>query len=327
MPAVRKLIAICLFILSFQLGAESFRTIVTNSLEVTPDQSAGITASMGINGSILIDLGKETRFFRGIELEISAPQAWLSYRGSLVIEMYNNLNIQTASGITDLEGSRIAFEPLPGKINTIYQIPLRQSHGLRTTPYVTVPAGITHPDSFPVLFRLLPVVKGMNDELETMVFTLTVRPILGTEGAVTLVPRYPPQLRGRPFTILIDDAVIENLSEPQLLKEGEHHLVVLSQDYRNESRRFVVERAKTIQLIVELQDPTPIIIFEGPENAQIFLNSTPITRNRQPVAVEPGPHEAKFIIGDYTIIKNINVQRGKTYRVALNVDLTIDESD
>jgi hypothetical protein len=323
----RKLISICLFILSFQIGAESFRTIVTGSLEVTPDQAAGSAATMGINGAILIDLGKETRFYRGIEIEISAPQAWLSYRGSLVMEAYNNLNIQTASGITDLEGSRIAFEPLPGKINTIYQIPLRQSHGLRTTPYITVPAGVTPPESFPILFRLLAVVKGINDELETMIFTLTVRPILGTEGAVAIIPRYPPQLRGRPFTILIDDAVIENLSEPLLLKEGEHHLVVLSQDYRNESRRFVVERAKTIQLAVELQDPTPIIIFEGPENAQIFLNSAPVPRNRQPVAVEPGSHEAKFVIGDYTIIKNINVQRGKTYRVALNVDLTIDESD
>jgi hypothetical protein len=327
MPAARKLIAVCLFMLNFQSWAESFRTIVTGSLEVTPDQTAGSTASMGINGSTLIDLSKETRFFRGIELEISAPQAWLSYRGSLVMEVYNNLNIQTASGVTDLEGSRIAFEPLPGKINTIYQIPLRLSHGLRTTPYVTVPTGVISTDSFPILFRLLPVVKGMNDELETMVFTLTVRPILGNEGAVIVVPRYPPQLRGRPFTILIDDAVIENISESQLLKEGEHHLVVISQDYRNESRRFVVERAKTIQLIVELQDPAPIIIFEGPENAHIFLNSAPVPRSRQSVAVEPGPHEVKFIIGDYTILKNINVQRGKTYRVALNVDLAIDESD
>jgi hypothetical protein len=327
MPAVRKLITVYLFVLSFQLWAESFRTIVTGSIEVTPDQTAGNSATLGINGSILIDLGSETRFYRGIELEISAPQTWLSYRGSLVMEMYNNLNVQTASGITDLEGSRIAFEPLPGKINTIYQIPIRLTHGLRTTPYVTVPTSVTLPDTFPILFRLIPVVKGMNDELETMVFTLTVRPILGTEGAVTLVPRYPPQLRGKPFTILIDDVVIENLSEPPLLKEGEHHLVVLSQDYRNESRRFVVERAKTIQLIIELQDPTPIIIFEGPENARIFLNSTPVPRSRQSVAVEPGSYEAKFIIGDYTIIKNINVQRGKTYRIALNVDLTIDESD
>ncbi|MDR2953123.1 MAG: hypothetical protein LBU82_07765 [Treponema sp.] len=327
MPAARKLIMFCLFFLSFHSGAESFRAIITNSLEVTSEQTAGSAATLGINGSTLIDLGDEKRFFRGIELEISAPQAWLSYRGSLVMEVYSNLNVQTASGVTDLEGSRIAFEPLPGKINTVYHIPMRPSHGLRTTPYVTVPTGVTPPDSFPILFRLIPVVKGINDELETMIFTLTVRPILSAEGAVTLVPRYPPQLRGKPFTVLIDDAVIENPSEPQLLKEGEHHLVVLSQDYRNESRRFVVERAKTIQLILELQDPTPIIIFEGPENARIFLNSTPIPRNRQPVAVEPGAHEAKFVIGDYTIIKNINVQRGKTYRVALNVDLTIDESD
>jgi hypothetical protein len=111
------------------------------------------------------------------------------------------------------------------------------------------------------------------------------------------------------------------------LKEGEHHLVVLSEDYRNESRRFVVERAKILDLIIELQDPTPLIIFEGPRNAQIFLDNVPVPRDREAVAVEPGIHEAKFLLDDYTVIKTLNVLRGKTYRVALAVDLTIQETD
>jgi hypothetical protein len=160
-----------------------------------------------------------------------------------------------------------------------------------------------------------------------MVFNVTVRPILSDEGAVRLIPRYPAQLRGRPFTLLIDDVLVENLSDQQLLKEGEHHLVILSEDYRNESRRFMVERAKTIDLIIELQDPTPVIIFEGPENAVIFLNNVQIPRTRGPVTVTPGQYEAKFSIGDYTIIKTLNIQRGKTYRVAMAVDINVQESD
>jgi hypothetical protein len=89
----------------------------------------------------------------------------------------------------------------------------------------------------------------------------------------------------------------------------------------------VVERAKTLDLILELHDPTPIIIFEGPENASIFLDDVPIPQDREPVTVEPGLHEAKFHIGDYTLTKTINVLRGKTYRIALAVDLTVQESD
>ncbi|MDR3020046.1 MAG: hypothetical protein LBU66_03990 [Treponema sp.] len=318
---------LCLLFPLSDLFSESFRTIVNGSVEVSHARLTGSSISLGINNSVLVTLGADTRFLRGIEIEITAPQEWLSYRGSIVMSAYNNINPKTASGVADIEGNRIAFDPLPGRLRMVYQIPLRQGHGLRTTTIVTVPAGITLPSTFPVLLRFMPVMKGITEELENMTFDVTIRPILSDEGAVRLIPRFPPQLRDRPFTVLIDDNVISNISEQIVLKEGEHHLVILSDDYRNESRRFVVERAKIVDLNIELLDPTPIIIFEGPQNAQIFLNNAPISQTREPVMTEPGAHEVKFQVGDYTVIKTLNVQRGKTYRVALAVDLTIQEED
>ena len=320
-------LAVCLLFPVISLHPESFRTIVENTIEVTPERPAGGSAVIGINSAVLINLGAEARFLRGVEIEISAPQAWLPYRGSIVMAIYNNISPQTASGIADIFGSQIAFDPLPGRIQTIYQIPIRQNHNLRTTTSVTVPTGIIQPVSFPILFRLMPVIKGLSNELERMTFNLTARPIIGDEGAIRLIPRFPPQLRNRPFTVLINDTVVENITEQILLREGEHHLVILSDDYRNESRRFVVERARVVDLIIDLQDPTPIIIFEGPQNARLFLNNTPVFRYNEPVMVDPGIHEIRFIVGDYTITRTINVQRGKTYRVALAVDLTIHEEN
>jgi hypothetical protein len=171
----------------------------------------------------------------------------------------------------------------------------------------------------------MPIVKGLSEEIENMPFTLTARPILGDEGAVRLNFRYPSQLRDKPFTVLIDDVVVGNPAEEMLIKEGEHHLVVLSDDYRNERRRFMVERAKRLDITLELQDPTPLIIFEAPENARIFLNNNPV-RDSGPVAVEPGVYEAKFQVGDYTLTKTITALRGKTYRVSLSVGIDIEEN-
>ena len=327
MPGLRAFLALYLLFPLISLQAESFRTVVESSIIITPESSAGITVSLGINSSLIINLAGEARFFRGIELEISAPQNWLSFRGSLVMSMYNNISPLNAAGSVEIEGSRIAFEPLPARLQIVYQIPISQTHGLRTTPYFTVPTGITPMNTFPVLFRLMPVVKGMTEEFEAMTFNLTARPILTDEGAVTIIPRYPPLLRDRPFTVLIDDVHIENINEKLFLKEGEHHLVVLSENYRNESRRFFVGRARTLDLIIELQYPTPLIVFEAPQNAVIFLNNELIFQTQEPIAIEPGMHEIKFHIGDYTVIKNLNTQRGKTYRVALKLDLTIDEDD
>jgi hypothetical protein len=320
-------LTLALILSPFQAGAESFRALVAGALEISLDNPSGASIPLGISHAALIRLGGETRFFRGIELELSAPQAWLAYRGSLAMAAYADLNRHNLQGTADIEGRRIAFDPLPNKLQIIYQFPIRAAHGLRATPYAAVPAGVTYPASFPILFRLTPVIKGLSEELETMIFHLQAKPILSDEGAVRLHPRYPENLRNRPFTVLIDDAVIENITEERLLKEGEHHLVVLSEDYRNESRRFVVERAKILELTIELQDPTPLIIFEGPENARIFLNNKPVSRERDPIPVEPGVHEAKFQVGDYTIIKTLTILRGKTYRVALAVDIDVRESD
>jgi len=311
---------------SFNAGAESIRVIVAGTIEVSIDKS-GAAVPLHFNESVLIILSGDTRFLRGIELDLAAPQRWPSFHGSLAMALYADLDAAPHAGVADLEARRIAFEPLPGKIQIVYQIPIRNSHGLRSTPYVTVPSGLTLPNSFPILFRIMPVIKGMSDELEAMVFQFSARPILSDEGAVRLMPRYPEQLRGKPFTVLIDDVLIPNPGEEVLLKEGEHHLVVLSDDYRNESRKFKVERAKTLELAIELLDPTPLLIFEAPQNARIFLNNAPVARDREAIPVEPGIHEAKIQVGDYTISKTLVVQRGKTYRVTMSVDIDVVESD
>jgi len=317
----------CLTLSRYPAWAESFRALLTGTLDLSASGPEGATITLSSNGSALVRLGKDTRFLKGIELELTAPQAWLAYRGSLAMLVYSELDHQPVRGTNDLEGRRIAFEPLPNKVVSVYQIPTRSQHGLRTSPYAAVIPDIIPPASFPIMFRLMAIIKGMNEELENMTFTLTARPIFSDEGAVKISPRYPQQLRGKPFTVLIDDTVIANPAEERLLKEGEHHLVILSDNYRNESRRFMVERSKTIDLVIELQDPTPLIVFESPENAKIFLNNNPVSRDSGPIPVDPGVHEAKFIIGDYTLTKTINVQRGKTYKVAVNVGIDINESD
>jgi len=326
MQTSTKLLAVLLLVPCFSLHAENFRTSVEGSLEVSLN-STEVNLPIGINSSVIINLGEDARFMRGVEIEITAPQSWLPYRGSLLMMIYNNLNLSTAQGVSDIEGRRIVMDALPSRLRIVYHIPIRAQHGLRTSTSVTVPSSIIQPASFPILFRLTQASKGLPDEFEGITFNFTARPILSDEGAVRFIPRYPPQLRNRPFTVLIDDNVIPNISDQIMLKEGEHHLVILSEDYRNESRRFLVERAKIIDLTIELQDPTPILIFEGPQNSQIFLNNSPISRVKEPMTVEPGMHEVKFTVGDYTVIRSLNVQRGKTYRVSLAVDLTVQEED
>jgi hypothetical protein len=307
------------------MEAEPLRVIIRGNLLVSLENTAKISLPLGYNSSALVSLGEDTRFFKGIELELGAPSAWLSYQGSLAIAMYSNLDHIPEAGIADLDAKRIVFEPLPAKIQSVYQIPLRKNHDLRNSPYVSVPAGVIPAASFPLLIRLMPVLKGMSEELETMNFQLSAKPILGDEGIVTLSFRRPEQLPDKPFTVLIDDVMIENPDESRFLKEGEHYLVILSDDYRNENRRFIIERAKVLELSIELKDPAPVIYFEAPENARIFLNNEPVLNKTAPYLVEPGTHEVQFHIGDYGIFKTLQVQKGKTYKVSMEVGVSVHE--
>ncbi|MDR3174624.1 MAG: hypothetical protein LBU19_10270 [Treponema sp.] len=329
----RVFVAILLCFLSIPVHTEEFRVQPRGILELSLEETSSLV--IPYNGSAIITLGEDWRFFRGIELELTAPAEWLPYQGSLAVSVYSELGRLPAGEISitgafvpgqvlDLRGNRFLYNPLPGKIQTVYQIPLRPGHGLRSSPYVLVPPVLVPPPSFPILFHLSPAIKGLGEELEKLNFRLSVKPIPGDEGAVRLHFRYPPQFSHRPFTLLVDDLVIDPPAGELFLKEGEHHLLILSDDYRNENRFFLVERAKVLDLNIELQDPTPLLIFEGPERTVFFLDDKQVAGS---IPAEPGTHKVRFQLSDYTIARTIRVEKGKTYRIALTVDVDVSESD
>jgi hypothetical protein len=309
------------------LGAEQLRALNAGAILVSLEKPGGDSINLSYTGAAVILLDQETRFFRGIEVELIVPQSYMAHRGSLALALYADLDKTPEPGIVDLEARQIGMEPLPNKIQIVYQIPIRPDHGLRDSPYATLPVGIVPPESFPLLFRILPVIKGLSESVETMTFRLSVKPILSDEGAVRIIPRYPEHLGRRPFTTLIDDAVVERPQDTRLLKEGEHSLVIISDDYRNESRRFVIERGKILELSIALQDTIPLVYFEAPDNALIFFDNEAVDSSRQPISADPGLHEVRFQMGDYTMVKPLTILRGKTYRVALAVDVSISEND
>ena len=316
---------ILLSLTTARVNGESIRAMVAGVHRVSLAHQEGTTITLSYASSTVIQIEGDARFFRGIQIELNAPQSFLSFHDSLAAVIYDDLSRIPGPGAADLECRQIARDPLPAKIQTIYQIPLKEGHGLRTSPYATVLTDVRSPSSFPLLFRLMPVIRTIPDELERMTFTINVKPILSDEGALRINFRYPEGLRDRSFTVYINDQLIRNPGEEQLLKEGEHRLVIQSEDYRNQSTRFVIERAKTLDLLIELQDPRPRIIFEYPENARIYIDNTLIPNSRNPLPVEPGLHEIRFQISDYIIIRTLTVQRGRTYRVALSLGVEITE--
>jgi len=186
---------VLLFVHGLRLEAEPLRVYIAGEAEVSLDKPEGTTISLSYTDTALIRLRGDTRFFRGIQLDLRAPQGFLAYHGSLASVFYAELDRAPQSGTADINARQMSFEALPNKILNTWQIPLRPSHGLRSSPYVTIPTGIVPSASFPMLFRLMPVIKGISDELERMVFQLQIKPILSDEGAVKISFSYPEQVQ------------------------------------------------------------------------------------------------------------------------------------
>lgn len=322
---LRLYAALCLLSILNPLGAETFRTTLKGSVEISPLKPEGKSLTLTYIDAVLVTLSPESAFLRGIEIELKVPQVYLKYRSSVGMSLYNGLKEIQKPGVVDFQLERLAFEIIPAKLQAVYHIPLRQGHGLKTSPYVTVPTGIVQPQTFPLLIRLMPLIKGLSEEVETMEFGLTIRPIIADEGALRLRIRTPDSKKDKPFTVLIDDTVIQDFSKEQILKSGEHHLSIISEDYRSESRTFIIERARTLDVSIDLRDTTPILQFEAPDNTKVYLDDDLINNLRQLKTVEPGVHTVRFQVGDYSVVKQLTIEKGKTYKVVLTVDVSVNE--
>ena len=181
---------------------ESVRAMIAGVHRVSLAHQEGTTLTISYSSSSVIQIEGDARFLRGIQIELTAPQSFLRHHESLAAVLYDDLNrIPEPGSVSDLECRQIGYDPLPARIQTTYQIPLKEGHGLRTSPYATVLTDVRSPSSFPLLFRLMPISRSVPDELEKMVFTLNVKPILSDEGALRINFRYPEGLRDRPLTV------------------------------------------------------------------------------------------------------------------------------
>jgi hypothetical protein len=219
------------------------------------------------------------------------------------------------------------MQPLPARAGYSIQIPVRADHDLKPSPYATLIPAIVEQKDFPFLLKLVPISKGVPSAAETAKFQVRVRPLLTDEGALSLKLRYPEAATDRyPVVVTVDDRKVDP-SSPILLKAGAHRLGVASESYRDESRNFAIEQGKTLELAVELEDTTPILVVEAPDSAIVTLDGLRIDHVAKPsMAIESGDHNAACRIGDYSLTRKFTAYRGKSYRLVLEIDLQVQES-
>lgn len=305
--------------------ADTFRVRSMTTLTINTQIPEWQTVQLGYNDSLGILFSEPTTFLKGVEIEVKIPQEIIEYQNSMAWGLYKNILPKPLSTIIDYQGEKLVLQPLPSRLTFVLQIPLKPKHGLKTGPYATVLPFIHNPAEGALLFRLLPVMKGLPDNIDKLTFVTRIKPILTEEGGLNLNIIHPEKEK-QPISIRIDEVLITNPDNLHILSPGSHNVSIVSDSYRNEVRVFTVESARITTLSVEMQDTAPQILLIAPENTRIEINNIEVDSSREPRIMEPGEYSIRFTIGDYELVKQITVEKGKNYTVSLLIDIQVSES-
>lgn len=306
-------------------AVDSFRVGTMRAVAITGQSKEAQSVELGFNDALGILFPKDTTFIRGVEIELKIPQDIAALRNSMAYGVYRQVAPAPAEGTIDYQGEQLTLQSLPSKLSFVLQFPLTKNHGLKNGPYSTVLGYVHDPAKGPLVFRLLPVMKGLPDNIESIKFTAKIRPILTDEGGMQLRLTWPTDDK-KPVTVRIDEMPVDNPDQVRILAPGDHHLSIVSDEYRNEMRVFTVESARITNIAVALRDTVPHLMLIAPENALINLDGKPFTAPRESVPIEPGEHTVLFRIGDYEFSKSITAEKGKDYTITMIIDVTVTET-
>jgi len=306
-------------------SADSFRVRSMTVVSLDIANPAPASVELGYNDAVGIVFPLDTRFLRGVEIEIRMPKEILEYSGSMAYGLYTQPAPAPAPGKIDYRADQLALQTLPSRIATVIQIPLQKNHRLKTSPYSTVLSAVVNPSSGPLVLRLLPVMKGLPENIENLIFHTRIKPLLADEGGFTLKLVYPGEEQS-PVSIRVDETIYNIAEDMVILPPGTHQLSVVSEQYRSEVRMFTVEQARVTELEVALKDTTPLLFLAAPDTAEIFVDDVQIEDRTIPLQLSPGEHLVLFRIGDYELTRSVLAEKGHDYTVSMIVDIKVTES-
>lgn len=330
---MKSLALLTLFLVSsFQFGfSETLRGSVeqVDTLEITAGSAKRF--ALGMNDLGALNIEGDARFLRGVQLEIQVPGSAQEFPGSFALYVLRDVSPEPEPTVMTLQGTRVALEPIPLGSRFFYSVPAVADHQLRSTVDARVaptPLGI---DAYPLVFSIIPVMKGITPAAAEGRFIVTARPLLLDRGALRLSIITPEgeeirEAQGafRNFSLSIDGEEVDYTGEDIVLDTGLHRLSLESRVFENETVTFGVERGTIAEMTIELERPKSEITVDAPQNAELFVNGIPWNRN-EPLSLDPGDHTILFELGDFSVSRRFQVEPKKDYEIVLSLDIMIRE--
>lgn len=308
-------------------ASEGVRTVVTAVVVISPEKPEGDSVLLGYSEGVGIVLPSGSPFLQGVEIDLRIPKPLQSAQGAFAWALYKTVSPAPSVDKYGYDGDRLLLQALPPRAGIVFQVPVSPRHTLRSGPYATVLPVLVEPLDFPLLFKLSALTKGVTPEQEQARYQVRIRPLFTDEGALRITV-LPPEGAEADFvpSVYVDERKLESWQDLIFLKKGLHTVQVSGNGVRDESRSVALESGKVFNLEIRLQGTKPVIVFEAPANALIFLDDQPVDHaGGARIQIEPGERTVLCRIGDYTITRRFTAVRGKTYTIVFSVDVKVQE--
>jgi hypothetical protein len=314
----------CCFSLVSTARAEGLRAAVTSIVTIDPARPDGETVSLRYNESTAILIPRDVQFIQGIEFELRIPRSAQGAESSIVWELYSAVDPSPSRQQFDYNANRIMSQPLPSRVAMTIQLPVIDSHTLRSGPFVTVIPKVVPANAFPLLFRLSPIGKGFGSAIENADFRLVVRPVLTDEGGLLLDYHFPAEEAAVPVSVFVDDRRIENPEALIVLRKGARVIRVMAEGYKEDILSLAIEAGRISRAVVSFISDNPRLIVDVPVGAIVSMDGLDMNPAEfSGIDISPGEHTIVCRIGDYSLTRRFSALRGKVYRISLSVELII----
>lgn len=317
-------IPVCLF-------SESIRGTVTENISVGSDIDREIGIELVLDEFAAIHLGEDSRFLKGVLIEIVLSDLLLRYTESFGITLYYAVQPNPELGMKSFTGERGLFALLPHTNRSYLRIPVKSdSRDAETREDNQEPVNTTSDpitlDSFPLLLGLQPISKGIPEDVMNRKVFFTVRPEIEQKGVLILSLHRPEGFEEDEVSLMLDEEEIGEEVFPLVLSAGTHELNILSEMFRTKTAAIMINPGKTTALEVELEPNVALLTLESLPGASVFLDGEKVVQiGNKRIQLTEGVHTVRFKIGEYSTSKRFNAERGKSYKISLIFDIQVKE--
>lgn len=309
----------CLFmiILAAPLSSEVFRTHRTVVLDMNSNPGE---KKCGINDSVAVILPVDMTFVQGIEITVKIPQAVANYRNTITYSLYKEIRPFPSEKSIDYSGTELYSGLYPGQLIWTILVPLKKNNTIKQSPYADKSL-IPDAEKGFVFLRNQLAMKGVPASVMQAEFDVSASVILAELGALKITA----PAASENYSVVVDEkAESPNGAGLYLLKPGKHTVSISSEEFRNELRTVLIQRAEITELSVALTSVQPAISVQAPEGTRVFVDGAEV-KDINSLDLESGEHIFKFVLGGYEVSKNVSIQKGKSYNISVNMDATIKE--